>query len=455
MPPVLALIACVAFVFYLLRHDKTQSGGLTRAAWLPTIWILAIATKPLGIWFPWSGGDPESGSPLDRLLHAGLLVIALGVVLRRNFNPSNLVRQHPWLFALVFFMLVSLAWSDIPFVSFKRWVRGMTALAMAALIATEPDPRAAIVSVLRRTTYITIPFSILLIKYYPEYGIEYGRWSGERMWIGVCLQKNGLGRLCMVSAFFLIWTLVQRWRAGLLRRMKRQTRVDLFLLALTFWLLKGPPGAYSATSIASLAFGLMIFAGFHWARARSIPIPRFALVATAGFIIAYGAATPFLGGLTLGLSSSALGRDDTLTGRTDTWRELVPVVKRQPILGGGFASFWTPATREKYKMSHAHNGYLEVLLELGFVGLFLYAGFLLSVVGRAHALFSVDFDWAALTICYVLMTTVHNIAESSINSFGSHLTAIILLLSFTLRPQFATTTAPGTWPSLSRAQPAT
>ena len=121
-----------------------------------------------------------------------------------------------WLVLLISYMLVSILWSDIPFVAFKRWVREFTAVIMALLVLSEPAPRQALESVLRRTVYVLIPFSVLLIKYFPDLGVIYSRWTGEIQWIGVTLQKNGLGRLCLISAFFLVWTLTRRWQGGTL-----------------------------------------------------------------------------------------------------------------------------------------------------------------------------------------------------------------------------------------------
>ncbi|MCK7480580.1 MAG: hypothetical protein M0C28_27650 [Candidatus Moduliflexus flocculans] len=42
-----------------------------------------------------------------------------------------------------------------------------------ARVFRAPVPRRAVESVLRRTTFILIPFSIVLIKYFPDYGVDY------------------------------------------------------------------------------------------------------------------------------------------------------------------------------------------------------------------------------------------------------------------------------------------
>ena len=84
------------------------------------------------------------------------------------------------------------------------------------------------------------------------------------------------------------------------------------------------------------------------------------------------------------------------------------------------------------EVTEAHNGYLEVLIELGFIGLMLVSMFLLSATWKAQSELTHDFDWGSLCICYLLMTVLHNITESSINSFASHLMAITLFLTITL-----------------------
>ena len=74
-----------------------------------------------------------------------------------------------------------------------------------------------------------------------------------------------------------------------------------------------------------------------------------------------------------------LGRDATLTGRTDLWKELL-AQPLNPLLGPGYQSFWqTPAAAqlgEKFYFipNQAHNGYLEVYIQTGMISLFLLLG---------------------------------------------------------------------------------
>lgn len=70
------------------------------------------------------------------------------------------------------------------------------------------------------------------------------------------------------------------------------------------------------------------------------------------------------------------GKDTTLTGRTKIWSSVILSIAKRPWLGYGHGAFWNgtgEATNTylvaDWTVSYAHNGYLDVLLQLGFVGL--------------------------------------------------------------------------------------
>lgn len=428
MPPLLALLACSAFVVLLLRLERQETPSVSLAVWIPTLWMLAIASKSLAIWFGMAGNN-ESGSLPDRLLLTGLTVAALVVLVRRRYDWSGALRRHGWLLALLAYMLVSTLWSDITFVSLKRWVRDGIVVIMALVVMSEHNPREALGSLLRRSAYILIPFSLLLIKYYPTLGVDYARWSGMQMWVGVTVQKNTLGRLCLISAFFLLWSLYRRWRERAPAAARYQGWADASVLFIALYLLKGDEGAYSATSLGTIAVGIVSFVGLTSLRRLKIPIPKFGLLGLVVFLIAFGAAAPFLGGSNVATFSSTFGRTETLTGRTETWAALVPVVMRHPLLGSGFGSFWTTTRRDFYQMSHGHNGYLDILLELGGVGLAIYIGWLLSCARKLHRALAEDYEWASLAICLLVMALVYNVTESALSSLAEQMTAVVALAS--------------------------
>jgi O-antigen ligase len=375
-----------------------------------------------------------SGGVLDPMFQGGLLCFGLIILAKEGLNWSSVVRNNAWLFALLGYMLASVLWSDVPLRSFRSWTKEMVAVVMVLVVLTQPAPQEAMQILLRRTVYILIPFSILLIKYYPDLGVRYGRWTGEIQWVGVTGQKNALGALCLISAFFLVWTLIRRWQGRGSAVGKHQTHAEILLLLIAFWLFKGPSAwGASATAIYSLSVGLIAFFSILWMEKHRIQLGPGTWAAIMACIVAFGIITPLLGGSTVTGFTSVVGRDETLTGRTDIWAGLLPDVRRQPFLGYGFSSFWTWFRIGRHDIAEAHNGYLEVCLGLGIVGVVLTAMFLLSSTRKAARLLAQDFDWGSLSLCFLLMAAVHNIAESSLDSFTRHIMAIILLLSISVR----------------------
>lgn len=431
MPPLVALALCSLFVIWLLRLEHKQAPDVSRALWIPTIWMLIVASRPIGVWFQARSRDPDASSPLDLGFLIVLFLFALVILSRRKARWTGALKENPWLLALIVFMLVSIIWSSIPGSSLKRWSKEFQAVLMALVVFSELHPRQALESILRRTTYVLIPFSIVLIKYFPVYGVDYGTWSGAQEWLGVAQQKNSLASMCIISGVFLIWSLFRRWKKIGPPAGKYQTGAEGLLLLVTFYLLGGPSHSvfYSATSAYALVAGLLFCAWIFLRKKSKKSLPAGPLLAVMSFIIILGVATVFVGGSGIRFAASSAGRDATLTGRTLVWTSLLPVVLRSPIVGLGFGGFWTSKTRDVFRISGAHSGYLDILLGIGFIGLILAAMFLLSSCRKAHRELSQDFYWGLLWLCYLMMSVVHNIGESSLDSFTSQMTAVLLLFA--------------------------
>jgi exopolysaccharide production protein ExoQ len=434
VPAPLALISCICFVAWLLRLDLKQAVGISRASWIPTCWMLVTASRPLSYWTPGAVSGEVSGSSLDRGFQIALLGSALLILVRRRFNWGEAIRVQKWLFLLLGCMLLSVLWSPMPSSSLTGCIREFGAVSAALVAVTEIDCRGTVQAVFRRMVYILIPLSVVLIKYYPEYGVTFGRWSGDSMWAGVTLHKNQLGMLCLSSGFFLIWSLIGRIRGAHWAASKPYLLSEAVLLAMVAWLLIGPSRwAASVTSASVLTVGAMTLCLLLWMRKHEKVLGPNAWAVILGLIVCLGTLTPLMGGATVGGVTSVLGRDETLTGRSGIWAYLVPIMQQQPLLGEGFGGFWTPERITAVEVNQAHNGYLEILLGLGIVGWVLMTGFLLSFFRQAAKELVLNPDWASLCVCFVLMASLHNFSESSYDSFTRLLSAAVLLLAVAMR----------------------
>src|SRR5215469_15675905 len=115
--PSIALLLCTAFVLVLLRLERRASCGVSPAVWIPTLWTMITASRPLSTWFVGTGNSAlasnDSGSPLDRWVLTGLTVAALLVLAQRRFDAASTLRKHRWLIVLLAYMFLSTLWSDI------------------------------------------------------------------------------------------------------------------------------------------------------------------------------------------------------------------------------------------------------------------------------------------------------------------------------------------------------
>lgn len=428
-----AFLLCTAFVLFLLGLEKRASRGVSLAVWIPTIWMMIGASRPLVTWFTSTQqlgqvtyANNESGSSLDRWTLIGLAAIGIVLLARRRFDWLGAMRRHVWLLVLLTYMFLSTLWSDITLVALVRWAREWIAIVMALLLMSEVNPREALASLFRRSAYILIPFSLVLIKYYPALGRRYGRYSGTEMWTGVTGQKNELGRLCMISVLFLLMALYRRWGGRPLLGGRYQAWADVSIVLLGLYLLIG---SRSATSLATLIVGVATFLALRWFQKLRFSVPQAGLLALVLFLLGYGVSVPFMGGSNVAFTS-VLGRDESLTGRTEIWADVMPARSQQPLLGYGFGSFWTDARRQLYEIPTAHNGYLDILLELGEVGLAFYTAWLLSCARKLHRAIAQDYDWASFAICMLLVALVYNATESALNSLSDYMTAVVVLAVF-------------------------
>ena len=431
----LALIFCSIFVVQILRMERRQNPTLSWALWIPTIWMIKISSKDLAYWLGRGDAEVGTGSPYERYLLVLLLCLGLMVLYRRRLDWYQTVKDNIWLMMLICYMFLGILWSDMAFTSFKRWSRELIAVTMAFVILAEEDPYRAVESILRRSIYVLIPLSLLLVLFFPDYGTEpFGRLES---WIGVTEHKNGLGRLSYIAIFFVVWAFFNR-------RLDRQgpsdrylVYVDILVFGMALFLLKGPGigKTMSITAVITLVVGMAGLFGLLLARRFDRHLSLNSLRALIVGIIVIGTTSVFIGGLVIGGDiTSSFGREETLTGRTKIWAELIPFAMREPVVGHGIDGFVTAYANKELSgnLPSAHNGYLAILLDYGFVGLFLFSMFLLSSCGRAYRTLDHDYGRGILLLCFLFMALIYNIAEPSLDSFKSQQMAIILFLSVSL-----------------------
>ena len=375
--------------------------------------MLIIASRMVGEWFNLGAGAQSAdsyadGSPVDRNIFLALILAALVVVVKRRKSVGALIQNNRWLCLYLVYCGISIAWSDFPVVSFKRYVKEIGNLLMVMIVWTEGTPVAAVKVLMKRCAYVLIPLSIIMFKYYPEFGRSYSRWTGDLSFTGVTNNKNSLGALCAISGIGLAWSLLSeqgRWRSAL---RNKKAWVQGGMLLMTVWVLVE---SHSATSLACFVLGVCILMATRIeAIRRNIGVYVVtAIVAVSGMLLM---------GNGLSVTTGMLGRDETLTGRTDVWHAAMGL-GTNPVIGDGYSSFWLGQRMERmwemfsWHPTEVHDGYLEIYLDLGIIGLMFLAALLISSLTFALKMLRNNFEEGIVRLAIVTVAILYNITESA------------------------------------------
>lgn len=404
----LLLFATLLAGLWAIHRDTASRPGVSGATWIATVWLAILASRPFSLWFDLGGAATLEGSPLDRAVFFALMTAAV-IALARRSVPWGAVARHNWPLLLFYgYLLLSVLWAHAPLVSLRRWGKEAGNILIVLLILSERDPVQALRAVGFRCACLLLPLSLVLIRHFPDLGRRYSQHSGGLEVTGVTTQKNALGATVLVCATVLLFDWLERRRARADGAGPARSALPPALLALGLWLLTL---CQSRTSLLALAAAAALLLSPHLPIVRRqvhrlVPLLAGGAALLAGFEALFEWTRPVV---------NDLGRDLTFTGRTEVWRELL-ALRTDPLLGTGFMSLWDdPGYRTRlpeWVAFSAHNGYLEVYLAGGAVGVAL-LGLLLASTGlRLHRALARPTPWAVAAVAIFAATLVANFAES-------------------------------------------
>jgi len=130
----------------------------------------------------------------------------------------------------------------------------------------------------------------------------------------------------------------------------------------------------------------------------------------------------------------ALGKDPTIHGRTEIW-SLVLGLHTNPWVGTGFESLWLGPRLEKmwaalpnFHANEAHNGYLEVYLNLGWTGIFFIAILLVTGYKRITSGIRRNPEKASLFLGFLLCTLFYAFSEAAFRTLTVSWAFLLLVI---------------------------
>jgi len=284
------------------------------------------------------------------------------------FRIDRLWRAWPAMIAIA--ALVGLAFASrywsIDFVTTMRRVIALAiscgfALYLGAVFRGPHLPR-----LLMHTSLVMAVGSLVMVFAFPAIGVH--QFENAGLWRGLWYEKNQMGAVMVIGATA---------AAACLASPDPRRLLPAISLALSSGLVLA---TQSKTSLLCLLVGLGLIGGF-WAMRRGGPVVS--VIAIWSAVVLAGAGIWLWDTHSVELLE-ALGKDPSLTGRTDIWDALMRKVADRPWTGYGYGAFWgrigesVPAdwVRKEtgWLVPSAHNGWIDLLVQLGWPGAILVGG---------------------------------------------------------------------------------
>lgn len=432
MNQLIATIVYVAVIFALFAFDRDDNVRTSKALWIPVIWLLINGSRPVSMWYQTDtvnllASQYTEGSPVDATVYGLLIAAGMLALNSRSRQVRAFLQGNGPLVLFFLYCLLSTVWSDYPVIAFKRWIKAIGDVTMILIILTDPNPLAATRRFIFRAAIVLMPLSVLFIKYYPNFGRTYNQWTWLPMYTGVTTNKNSLGVICLVCGIGALWSFIGAFEDRQMPRRTGHLIVQGILLVTAAGLIVK---ANSITSLSCLAIAcaVMVMSTQRWvARLRggvqavvagAIALPLFAVfIDSAGELV------------------QSLGRNATLTGRTGIWKAALSL-HTNPLLGTGFETFWLgDRLQQVWNMTEkgiqeAHNGYLEVYLNLGWIGVLLLG--VLIVTGYRHALAAFRYDphTGRVRLAFFTAGVVYSLTEAGFRMMSPIWIAFLLATTY-------------------------
>ncbi|MGD0126627.1 MAG: O-antigen ligase family protein [Terriglobia bacterium] len=309
------------------------------------------------------------GNVTELALQAALHAIAFGFIAIHWRTVLRATWDAKWILALVAVAIASSAWSEDPLFTLRRSIV-LLASTMYAIYFGGRFTLAEQLRLLSWTFALVVCTSLFIVIFLPQYGVGHDVFLGA--WLGAFPQRNLTARAMVLAAlvFYFVRPSAVRWIRWV------GVAASLCLIA----------ESRSATGSIMIIVMIAILLSFRMAKLN--------LTALVPVLIGIGTSVIALAFLIWTNQSqlfALVGRDSTLSGRTDLWSAALISISRHPWLGYGFNAFWAGMQGKSYSvqlsvgsyMGHSHCGFLDLTLDLGLLGLATFFAGYLVLSGRA------------------------------------------------------------------------
>ena len=345
--------------------------------------------------------DPAESNPLNFAAMLASLVF-IGILSIARFRALvTVIKQNPLIVATTLLVIASVAWSYDPALTLRRAGTYSIGVLLALYLASRCSFE-TVVRLLALSTVLPAVASLIYAVLMPDLAYMQGA-EVEGSLRGVYSHKNQLANVLAIGfllQIYLVQTTPHKARHCLL------AALHVLLVVM----------AHSKAS----ALTLILIAG-------SLALYRLGRLNRQLAMLATLAGLALIGVTALGAIEdpdgffALLGRDATLTGRTELWPRMPAIIAQSPWIGWGYSAFWQASNKIVqllwyqigWQPPHSHNGFIKVAIDFGVVGLL--AAFLLIARFTINAARRIDRGYEAwVYLCMIGYTLFNNIVEITI-----------------------------------------
>lgn len=358
-------------------------------------------------------------APILSLMQHCIFLIVICLLFFRNEDTIKAIIRGKVIWILVFLVLLSVLWSSSPDITLRRGFAFIETCTFGLYLASHYDFKEQL-KLVAWALGIASLISLFYTLAFPIYGIEDGIHQGA--WRGPYIQKNIFARMLVLSCLsYMQLSGKKLWHKCLL----------FGGLSLSFSMI-----ILSNSKTALIVLMLLVMINLLYKAVKlkdTLVIPLIStllLLTSSAVIVVYTNLETIL---------QFFGKDLTLSGRTTLWTWLIEQIKQRPLLGYGYMGFWNDPeaqsilskySNDPYVPPHSHNGYLDLVLSFGLIGMLLFIITSVALTRRCYILMRWDNTkerlWPILFLSFLLL---YNFTEPTFIEHNSIFWIIYLSLT--------------------------
>ncbi len=358
--------------------------------------------------------------PYSPILFLGIYAVTGLLIAPQWHSFVRMATKNIWIWLVVAIAIASMYWTVAPDITSRRSLLLLGSSVFGVYMAMRFTLREqlqllavalGLVAVLSCVFAIALPFyGTMTVQ---EGGIHAGAWRG------IMTHKNIFGRLMVLSNLVFLFVALGKPISPVSKAF--WLWLAWFCYGLSVALIILSTSKTALISFIVLTIVLLLYRTWRLNYSQVIPL-------TIAIILVLGSVAILVFD-NINVIAGAVGRDLTLTGRTEIWQVMLDKVAERPLTGYGFNAFWrdwdSPLTADVWRIlawecPYGHNGFMDLLVELGIIALIAfiisYITALIQGVNLLRSTRNIEGIWHLMFLTFML---IYNISESTLVTTNS------------------------------------